>query len=505
MNFLQKWILGKELVKQIEEKAFSYHPNSVYSISNGRLITPTDNKNSYITQGYNINDIVYSVVNMILDKVRLPEWSLYKVVDESSLKKANKILSRKDLTVKQYKEALKLKTDSIEPLEKFNLQTGKLNDLLTYPNDDATFQDFITYGSLYKLLTGDVYLWAELLSQGANSGVPNSLWVLPSHLMNIKIKDGFPARPSSYELTTFNLKFRTEEILHEIYANPNWDINGEQLYGFSPLRAFLKNLNRNNSAKDSSAAKFQNGGPDNIIFFDDAKFDGLQGKAQADALRIKLTEEYSGPANVGKTAISGYKMGQIEIGSTPVELGIIDSEKWDAIMFCNGFGVPPELLGLTQKTYNNAKEAQKALITNCAIPLLDSRRNSLNRKIQTDWGFKGVNVYIDYETECFTELQTDINETLSAMSKMTLVTPNEERVAANMDALTEPEADEIWVMQSGSRVPISDFQANEVDESLIDDTQANNENGVPKVPANGQREVGVQNGNGKAKQLTKVI
>ena len=33
----------------------------------------------------------------------------------------------------------------------------------------------------------------------------------------------------------------------------------------------------------------------------------------------------------------------------------IESEKWDAVMLCNIYGVPPELLGLTQKTYNNVK------------------------------------------------------------------------------------------------------------------------------------------------------
>ena len=53
-----------------------------------------------------------------------------------------------------------------------------------------------------------------------------------------------------------------------------------------------------------------------------------------------------------------------------VDMQIIDSEKWDAVMSCNIYGVPPELLGLTQETYNNVKEAEKALTTRCAFPLL---------------------------------------------------------------------------------------------------------------------------------------
>jgi HK97 family phage portal protein len=466
MNFLQRWILGKDLVARIEEKAALYKPGIRYLIQQGKIVAPADNKLTYIQEGYNKNDIIYAVVNIVLDKVRLPEWSLYKVVEESSLKKYQRIMSRKTITGKEYKEAMKYKAAGLEPIEKFNLQMGKLNDLLTYPNECETFQDFVTFGSLYKMLTGDVYMWAEMLNGGANKGIPNEIWILPSQYMTIRATDEFPAKAASYELTMFNQQFTKESILHEMYANPNWSTSGEQLYGFAPLRSFLKNINRNNWAKDSSAAQFQNGGLADIIYFDDARFDPVQGKAQVEAVKIKLAEEYSGPSNAGKHAVSGYKVGVAPVGNTPIELGIIESEKWDAIMFCNAYGVPPELLGLTAKTYNNMKEAEKALTTRGAIPLLTSRRNSLNRKIQSDWGFKDVNVYIDYETECFTELQTDMNEVVNSTSKMMMITPNEERELANMDARPEKEADEPWVIQNGGRVPLSDFQANDVDEAL---------------------------------------
>ena len=408
MNLLQKWILGKKLVGELEQKALSV--GARYVIRNGRLVTPADDKSTYITEGYNKNDIIYSVINLILDKVVLPEWGLYKVVDESKLKESQRLMSFKNISGKDLKKARELKYQSIEPLTSFNLQAGKLKDLLTYANECDTFQDHNRSLFGYKLITGDYFEWAELLKAGANAGVPNSIWSLPSQFMNINVTDDFPAKAASYELTVWNQFFSKESILHEKYWNPNWDINGQQLYGFAPLRAFLKNITRNNSAKDSATAKFQNGGVEEVLFIDDQRVDFEQGLAQARALKVKLSEEFSGTANQGKIAISGVKTGSVHLGNSPVELGIIDSEKWDAIMFCNGYGVPPELLGLTQKTYNNVKEAEKALTTRSAIPLLTARRNSLNRKITTDWGFKGVNIYIDYDTECFTELQTELTE-----------------------------------------------------------------------------------------------
>src|SRR5688572_5848962 len=150
MNFLQRWILGDKLVNEIQAKA--YQTGIKYVIQNGRLVTPVDNKLSYIEEGYNKNDIIYSVIQIVLDKVRLPEWCLFKVVNESSLKKYHRIMSQKSITASDYKEAMQYKTEGLEPYETYNLQLGKLNDLLTYPNETDTFQDHSTNLMGYKML-----------------------------------------------------------------------------------------------------------------------------------------------------------------------------------------------------------------------------------------------------------------------------------------------------------------------------------------------------------------
>src|SRR6185369_5157473 len=505
MNVVQKLVvkwLG--LDKALEQKAL-LPLNTPLRFENGRIVAPIENKNKYITDAYSVNDVIYSVINLILNKVRLPGWKLYEVTDNPKLKQANNILARPNLSIKDYKAALKLKDDSLDEITNFNLQTGKLNDLLDYPNELETFEEQIVKSCLFKLLTGDSYTWGRILGQGANQGIPNDLWVLPAQFMTIKIDGGFPAKPVGYEMFQWAQNFTTQEILHELYPNPNFNINGGEIYGFSPLRAFLKNTDRNNSAKDASTAKFKNGGLDTIVYFDDPKVlnDPKFAKAQMDALKLKMAEEYAGPLNQGKRAFTGYKVGATPLGLSPVDLGIIDSEKWDAIMFCNGYNVPPELLGLTAKTFNNMIEAQKALILGAAMPLLDSRRRALNRKITTDWGFKGKNVHIDYETDCFPELEADVSKTMDWMSKVTMVTPNEERVAVGLDALTEPEADETWVLsQGGVRVPLSDFQANIVDQTLANGNNANQGSANGQM---GQSGNAGGNGNGMAGEKGKIV
>jgi phage portal protein BeeE len=403
------------------------------------------------------------------------------------------MMKTKDISTKDYKKALHLKEQALEPIVNTNLQTGKLADLLKYPNDLETFEDFITYGSLYKLITGDTYIWGDILGGGANQGIPNQLWNLPAQHMTILITDQFPARPAAYKLFMWNQSFTPQQVLHEIYANPNWNINGEQLYGFSPLRSMLRNTIRNNYAKEATIAKFQNGGFEELIYVNDNRFTPEEGKSQAEAIKkILMSPEYRGSHVQGRVATSGIPMGSVPMGRSPVEMGYIDSERWDAVMFCNAYGVPSEMLGLTNKTFNNIKEAEKALTLRSAIPLLTSRRNALNRKITTDWGFAGKNVYIDYDTECFPELQSDQATTSQWLSSMILMTPDEQREYLGVDSLNTPESTEVWVKTSTGYVPLTDFQATQTDQQLnqmINDTvtgMMNNNN------ANGQQ------GNGQA-------
>jgi hypothetical protein len=255
-----------------EEKAMPL--NGTFQIVAGQLVSTPDNKQSYIDNGYNINDIVYSVVNLILDKVRIAPWCLYKVVDESSLKAYIGIVRKKNLTPKDYKKALEYRSKALEPITTANMSVGKLMELLKWPNEYETFPDFIANGCGYKLLTGDKYIWADILGAGANKGLPQNLWLLPSQQTNIKATTTFPVKETGYEITTWNLNYTKEEVLHEKYWNPNWGVNGQQLYGMSPLKAALKTLTRNNYAKDASSAKYQNNGLEAIVYVDDQKVNG---------------------------------------------------------------------------------------------------------------------------------------------------------------------------------------------------------------------------------------
>lgn len=466
MNKAQQW-LAKNLLG-IDVKATTIPgTNSRYQLMNSVLTMITDNTDNYIKKGYAVNDIVYSIVKLITDKVKVAPWNLYKVVDESSLKKSQALLTKSDISAEDFRQAKVLRKKALDIFTGSN----KITELLKYPNEYCTMQDFVAEAVGYKLLTGNTYMWADLLAGGANAGLPNGLYLMPSQFMQIIALSGFPGSVTGYRMQMVGTPpYSTEEVLHLKDPNYRWSINGEQHYGMSPLKAALMILTRNNSALESSTARFQNNGMDGIIFVDEPNVPAAQRGAaldQANAVKKSLIVEYSGPANNGKLSTSGYKMGFIPIGISPADLKILESEKWDMRRFCNVYGVPSQMMNdPDNKSFNNIKESEKALTTRCALPQLVSMRDSLNRKFQNDWGMK-PGFTIDFDMSVFSELSESVGESMRWLDPLMArgLPLNRALDLLSLENIDDPLFDESWITPAMGQ-PLSEWKLNPVDQSL---------------------------------------
>lgn len=370
----------------------------------------TDNTENYITKGYAINDIVYSIVKLITDKVKVAPWGLYKVVDESSLKQFSALQKKQDLSPDDRRRLKDLKRKAFEPFKGSN----NITELLKYPNDYCSFQDMVSESVGYELLTGNSYWWGNMLEAGAEKGQPGALYLMPSQYMQIIAIAGFPGEVVGYRIQLQGSEpFKPGQVMHLKEPNYRWSFNGEQWYGMSPLKAALSILTRNNSALTATTARFQNNGADGVLFVDEPNIQSSQrGQSleQANAVKLKWIKENTGEANAGKIATSGYKMGFVPIGISPADLKILESEKWDARRLCNVYGVPSSLMNDPEhKSYNTSKESEKALTTRCALPKLVQVRDNLNRKFTQDWGMKS-GLYIDFDMSVYTELSETVGE-----------------------------------------------------------------------------------------------
>jgi hypothetical protein len=395
-----------------------FNTNTSYAVTNGNIISSEDNRTTYITRGYQANDIIFSIVNLIVEKVRVAPWAVYKIEDEQALKMYRGIMARKELTGDDFIRAMNFRKKALVEY------TGdaRLNELLKYPNDYCTFSDLVGDSSIFKLVAGGRMIWADQLGAGANGSFPQSLHHLPYDLVTIIASrpttteggDYVPVSELGYRIDSFGqFNIPKSAVMHDKYFNPRYDTMGSQLFGQSPLKAGLSLLDLSNSSNRTATAQFQNQGPKQIIFMDDPQFRPEEGNLQAQAIKnILQGKEYGGPDNAGKTATSGYKMGVIAAGISPVDLGIVQLQEWQLRRFCNLFGcVPSQVLNDPEnKSYNNAIEGERALTNRGALPLLTTFRDYFNMTLYNQWGYKGKNIYVDADLTVYSELQDNLKD-----------------------------------------------------------------------------------------------
>jgi HK97 family phage portal protein len=371
-------------------------------IAKGTVTWQGQNGEQQVKEGYSANDIVYSIIRLITDKVKQAPWHEYRIVDEAAYKRYTAALKSKDVNISG-KQLAEMHSKSLELVK----TGGRITELLKYPNPTDSWGDIVEAYAAFKLITGNAYVYGKQIPMGANKGAPLELWVMPSQYMSI-IADlnVFPILPTGYQLyLQFLQQFTVPEILHDKYFNPNWNIVGNQLYGLSPLQAAAKVLTRSNEGKQAAVSNYQNGGPKGILFVADDRYDPLQSVQEAQDIRKSLARN-QGAKNVNQIEASGYKVDYVPLGLSPVDLDLLNAENMDLRALCNVYGVPSQLLNdSANKSYNNQKEGEKALTMRCALPMLTSIRDQFNRKFMKDWG--NQKTIIDFDISVYSELQED--------------------------------------------------------------------------------------------------
>ena len=442
----------------------NYPLGSQVAIQNGIVTWQGQDAQAFVNDGYVKNDIVYSIVKLITDKAKLAPFHVYKVVDEVSAKRYKSLMKQPD-KITNWQEVNELHKKAFE----IYTGDGRLNELLKYPNGEDTWGDLVEQWCGFKLITGNSFIYAKMIEGGANDGKPFELYALPSQYMAIIANvNEFPPVRAGYQLYFGEMwTFDPKEILHDKFYNPQWNVTGNQLYGQSPLRAAARTLTRSNEAKTASVAAFQNGGPAGVLFMNDDRFDPTSGTQQAQALKTAISQK-GGSSNFNSIAVSGYKVDWKAIGLSPVELNIIESEKWDMKALCNIYGVPSQLLNdADNKTYNNQIEGEKALTLRCAIPLLDALTENLNRKLHSDWGYKGSNLYVGYDMKVYQELEANKSEQATWLDKAWWIAPAQKMEIMGIkvpDYIPSEEMEKLYV-PSGLQ-PIDQFQPLTIPDNL---------------------------------------
>lgn len=398
-------------------------------VNRGMNINPIVSKSDYITKGFAYNGTVFSVINMRANAAKGVPWLVYKIKNSQKFREYRAI-TRKDLNLAK---AISLKDQSLEEVE-----GTPINKLLKRPNPTESFQDIVEGMFIYRDCTGDAYLY-----QVEN---PTTKEIMQLHQLpadKTKIVGGTFLDPvAGYRLDgVFDKPLLPEKVMHWKYFNPIWDLTGIQLYGLSPLVAATRTINSDNAGIDNENSSFANEGVKAIITgTDNTDIDFT--KEQADNLLKKfkraITRAKSGDGNL---MFNRAPLQMLKIGETPIDLGVLDSRKYNKEILCNIFRIHPSMLSSDASTLNNTKEGRKALMTMSVMPDMDSLRDNLNTMIQ---GSFGEQWFIDYDFMAISELQDDINVLATTLKTMDWVTINEKREATNYDGYPDKAADMLY-------------------------------------------------------------
>lgn len=420
-NILQRLFSGKKALT-------STQTNPGFRFIGGNLVPYKTDKLTYIEKAYMYNDIIYSIVKLILDKAVQAPGAMYTIKDEQKFFEYSAMYAKMagskpgDNTGTDFRKMKELRHKALV----LDTSDEYLTELFTHPNENETFAE-LNYGLWgYKLVTGDYFEagWKPW-SGGLDKGKPMQLYGLPSQFMSIIAGTSLPLSDAGYLLQLGSeIPYEKEDILHERYWNPEWDMYGAQLYGMSPLKASLKRIQRNNLVQVRGAKMAENAGADVLVSMDDPAALGEQGKfgwRQVGALKDTWDAEQAGANNAGKAVWSAYKMNVSRLGLTAVEMDLLESENIDLRFFCNAYGVPSQMVNDPEnKKFDNQVEGEKALTTRCAMPLLVSRQRSINRKLKSMPAYKGRGKVFEFDMSVFTELEENKVQLVTWMNQAPL-------------------------------------------------------------------------------------
>lgn len=422
--------------KGVTNIGFSSNPLADFSgLIAGRVLYPDLNYKKFV-QDYDNNSEVYSIVKRISKTISSVPFYVYSVKNSKELNRYKSMMQNASSGADIAKaELVKIKAIA-------EVADSPLNKLLERPNEYQSFSELIENMIGYKLITGNSYVWANRLSNGKVA----ELVVLPSQYVAI-VSDGTINGVEAYTFTLVGWdNLPAKDVIHLKYFNPYFDTNGQQLYGLSPLQAAYRTVQRSNDAKDTSVGMLQNQGPKGILYADESNDFGPEqaGKLKEDFYNQYGTKTQGGILqNAGRILIAGAKLGWVNMGMSPVDLQLLESEKITLRELCNVYGVNSALFNdPDNKTYNNMKEAKKEMLTQVVLPELVLIRDALNKFFGVEMG---KDFYIDFDITVFPELQEDMKELSAILSQSWWITPNEKRQAMRYDTVQDDTMNAIYI------------------------------------------------------------
>lgn len=370
---------------------------AIVSLVTGHPIWTPRNYEALAREGYQQNVWVYACVNEIAIAASGVPWVLYQGPRVGRRGKVKEI------------------------------DTHPLLTLIQRPNPEQGQAAFIEAMVGYYQLSGNSFVEAV----GPDRGAPRELYALRPDRMRVVPDYINRVAGYVYEVGPYKQAFEREQILHMKRFNPlnDW-------YGMSPLEAAARSVDESNASGAYQTALLQNSARPSGALMSEQPLTDQQFKG----LKKELEELYQGADNAGRPMLLEGGLKWQAMGLTPTDIGLIEATKWSAAQIAAAFGVPGEIIGLNPATYENRREARKALYTETVLPLMDRIRDDLNNWLTPQFGDR---LRLDYDRDEIEALQEDRDKVWSRVKDAHWLTVNEKRELVGYES--HPEGDVLLV------------------------------------------------------------
>lgn len=241
--------------------------------------------------------------------------------------------------------------------------------LLNKCNPYHNRHDLLELTSIFLDTTGNGY-W---LKQNNQLGIPEELYLLPSHLVTAERDSNYYVRKWVFGQGAEQKKYDLDQVIHFKYNNP-LDAYG---LGVSPLRAAWQR--RAISAKELSYLDnylSNMGKPDAVLSIKDSI-----NPVEAERVAKEFRHRYQGQGNGGLLVLDGT-MNLSPINFPAKDMAELELYQVVKTVICNCFHIPPDIFELGVSSNRSTKEAAiYAFACDCLRPRLEGIVQKLNDEL----------------------------------------------------------------------------------------------------------------------------
>jgi len=400
-----------------------------------------DDTDTYLRKGFEGNHVIFTVADWAARKMTLVPPILYDTKDKGAAKDYQAL--RKEGSLGNYIESLRIKNKAF-----VEVKQHPLLDVLKNPNPTMSWDEFIYGFYIYKKFVGRSVIQGISTGNGLNANKMQELWLLPANYIQAVSGSGLNIIDYYQDSRNPAEKIPTEQIMIARNFSANYTVAGSHLSGQSIMQAARGLLTKSNSALEAESESLQNRGARTLVFPTVPK--ELIGAAitlpdgeTVDSMNVALNKRLREAGNQG-VVVNSLPLGVAQIGLSPVDLQILETNKMDIQAWCSLFHVDSRVVfnDHQSSTKDNMQAARLNSITDGVLPELEALKNCLNQTFVKSWG---DGLMLDFDYTILPEIQKELRDTAKEMKDTEVFTINEIRDMWKFGAYEGENGDKILV------------------------------------------------------------